>query len=202
MGKRVTIILLTLLCLSCGKGPAEEKKAGYDFRKTNWGMSIDEVSQSEKSALVRKIDHRADLDTRLKTGRAPDISLEYKGSIYDLDCSISYGFIDDALVTAHYIIPTRYSLFVYYELKELLAVKYKTLEKEKISFEEEGHDTYKMSRAVFENEKTALILTAYYPDDENLKASAIKKSYVNIDYESKHLKRLLADKKKKALENL
>ena len=189
---------LTLLCvivsafmLSCNKPESKKKPPGYDFRQVRWGMSIAEVKAAEESALIKRIESSRSND--LPLAMMSDFALEYKGNLFDMDCSIFYGFVGNKLVSASYNIITPNSLFVYFQLKELLAVKFKSLEKEKYHFKEEKSDTYKVNRAIFENEKTSLVLTAVYPENfTEIPGPEVKKSYVNVGYESKGFTRQLS----------
>ncbi|MFC1855049.1 hypothetical protein ACFL2A_00720 [Thermodesulfobacteriota bacterium] len=196
MKKHLNILIYSLIlivCMSCSKPKQAPEKVVNDFRNTRWGMSMADVKVSEEISFVGVVDSLHSVDAGLSA--IPEVSLEYKGKLNDLNCSVYYGFINNQLVTACYKVSTPYSLFHYYEFKEVLAITFKSLEKEKYSFNEEGEKTYKMNRAIYENEKTELTITAIYPVDyKDMKISEIKKSYVNIGYESKVHRALMAHK--------
>jgi hypothetical protein len=86
----------------------------YDFRKTNWGMTKEQVLASETTELMPQDEDRA---------------LSYKGSVNDLDCGIKYVFAYDTLVRARYSIYEEHSnkneyITDYEKLKEILNNKY------------------------------------------------------------------------------
>jgi len=86
----------------------------YDFRKTNWGMTKEQVLASETAELIAK-----DKDREIK----------YKGSVNDLDCWIIYAFAYDTLVKARYSIYEEHVnkneyITDFEKLKEILNKKY------------------------------------------------------------------------------
>ena len=88
--------------------------AQYDFRKTNWGMTKEQVLTSETAELMPQDEDRA---------------ISYKGSVNDLDCRIMYVFAYDTLVKARYNIYEEHSdkneyITDYEKLKEKLNSKY------------------------------------------------------------------------------
>lgn len=68
----------------------------YDFRKTNWGMSKEEVKEAEKGNLFVEEDVEKDIY------KVYDGSLLYQGELNGIECEIHYQFIKDRLITARY----------------------------------------------------------------------------------------------------
>ena len=86
----------------------------YDFRKTSWGMTREQVLASETEEFI---------------ARDKDRELTYKGSVNDLDCRIIYVFAYDTLVKARYSISEEHAnkneyITDYEKLKEILNKKY------------------------------------------------------------------------------
>ena len=104
-------ILISLICVFSLL--AQEEK-GYDFRKTRWGMSKQEVKNIEESELMEE---------------ARGI-LKYKGEIGDHRGIILYGFTEDKLESGGYYfldISTDYAdaMLEYSEVEKLLVKKYR-----------------------------------------------------------------------------
>jgi len=90
---------------------AEEIK--YDFRKTNWGMSEDQVKASERGKII-------DFNQN---------GFSYKDNIAGLDCIIIYQFVENKLYLAEYVfigehINQNLWLEDYQNLREILVRKY------------------------------------------------------------------------------
>ena len=68
----------------------------YDFRKTKWGMSKEQVKEIEKSSILLEEDVMKD------SIRGCDGILHYKGEINSLDCGVYYYFMKNRLVSAAY----------------------------------------------------------------------------------------------------
>lgn len=68
----------------------------YDFRKTKWGMSKEQVKEIEKSSILLEEDVMND------SMRGCDGILHYKGEINGLDCGVYYYFMKNRLVSAAY----------------------------------------------------------------------------------------------------
>jgi len=86
MKRRILLLVVTVLVLFCS---TVVFSAQYDFRKTNWGMSKEEVGAVEE-AKVFKYEGKS-----------------YPGTVYDtnvggFDCFIHYYYIDNKLVRAKY----------------------------------------------------------------------------------------------------
>ena len=88
-------------------------KENYDFRKTKWGMSRDEVKSTEDATFV---------------GETEDF-LFYEGHAANMDCGISYRFVNNMLGSARYKFTEEHSnendyLYDYFKLKDILKKKY------------------------------------------------------------------------------
>jgi hypothetical protein len=132
--KKLIILLLTMTTLIFGQETAitttgkrvtlyEDKtwayieskiEEGFDFRKTNWGMSMEEVSKAE---------------TATPYGDPSDDVLMFLGNISELDCVIVYFFTNDLLTGGRYFFTEEHSnkndyISDYENMKELLSKKY------------------------------------------------------------------------------
>jgi len=77
----------------------QETKSGsekYDFRKTNWGMSKEQVKETEQNILFIGEDSIQDSIIGCEG------SLHYNGEVHGLKCDIYYYFIKDRLISATY----------------------------------------------------------------------------------------------------
>ena len=88
----------------------------YDFRKTNWGMSREEVAEAEDAL-------------ELQYGDSPFPGESYEAKIGGLDCYINYYYIGDKLTSAEYEFSYEATLEYlcinnYRHLKEKLMEKY------------------------------------------------------------------------------
>ncbi len=88
----------------------------YDFRKTNWGMSMEEVAEAENAL-------------ELQYGESPLPGESYETRVGSLDCYINYYYIGDKLTSAEYEFSYEATLEYlcinnYSHLKEKLVEKY------------------------------------------------------------------------------
>ena len=88
----------------------------YDFRKTNWGMSMEEVAEAEDAL-------------ELQYGDRPLPGESYEAKVGGLDCYINYYYIGDKLARAEYEFNYEATLEYicvnnYRHLKEKLLEKY------------------------------------------------------------------------------
>ncbi len=88
-------------------------KENYDFRKSRWGMSRDEVKSTEDATFI---------------GSTEDF-LFYDGRVANMDCGISYNFVNNMLVSARYGFTEEHSnkndyLYDFFKLKDILKEKY------------------------------------------------------------------------------
>jgi len=89
MKRIIFILLIVLLILAISNLILFAEEAKYDFRKTNWGMSKEQVKEIEKSKLVEE-------------DFGEEENLHYKGEIDGLDCEIYYYFMRGKLTGAAY----------------------------------------------------------------------------------------------------
>ena len=88
----------------------------YDFRKTNWGMSMEEVAEAEDAL-------------ELQYGESPLPGESYEAKVGGLDCYINYYYIGDKLTSTEYEFSYEATLEYlcinnYSHLKEKLVEKY------------------------------------------------------------------------------
>ena len=114
MKKNISLLLITLLILVISNLVLFAEKAKYDFRKTNWGMSKEQVKATED----KKPDIFEDGNT-----------LGYKVIINEKDFVLIYYFLEDKLYSSAYALSWEYVVkdiyFKSYEgIKEILIEKY------------------------------------------------------------------------------
>ena len=124
--KFLQLAMLSLFLFACSgneqpsQSDSETQEAGteevthnerpeYDFRKTRWGMSRDEVKANEPSKLAFENEN----------------SIEYTVFIDDLQAQTSYKFQDDKLIRAGYYFPKEYDdkneyIETYEKIKEMI----------------------------------------------------------------------------------
>jgi len=78
------------------KQEASSGSEKYDFRKTKWGMSKEQVKETEQNILF--IGEDSIQDSIIGCGG----SLHYNGEVYGHKCDIYYYFIKDRLISATY----------------------------------------------------------------------------------------------------
>ena len=117
----------------------------YDFRKTNWGMSREQVAEAEDAL-------------ELQYGDSPFPGESYEAKVGGLDCYINYYYIGDKLTSADYEFSYEATLEYlcinnYRHLKEKLMEKYgKAIEDEDIWIDDLYQDDPKnWGRAVTQN---------------------------------------------------
>jgi len=96
----------------------------YDFRKTNWGMTKEQVLAAEVADFVSN-----DVDG----------TISYNGTVNDLECGIKYFFAHDTLVRARYVIYEEHTnkndyISDYQKLKQLLTDKYGKPDKDRTTW--------------------------------------------------------------------
>jgi hypothetical protein len=113
--KAITTDGRTVLLHENGKWEFDKKakqKSGFSFRKTNWGMSKDQVKKTETGKIIKD-----------------DNVLGYQSKVAGLDALIAYIFVDDKLVRAKYIFTEKHSnrtdyLSDYSSIQTILNKKY------------------------------------------------------------------------------
>ena len=112
MKRVVSILLIILLILAIFTSILFAEEAKYDFRKTNWGMSKEQVRASEKGE--RTFEDEGEIDYKVKIG----------GDKY----TCSYLFLKDKLYKAEYYLfsekHTDQNLYIYTKLRKILIKKY------------------------------------------------------------------------------
>ena len=106
--KRALFVLL--LSLSLVAVIWAEDDPSFTFRRTIWGMGMEEVKKGEESELTSETED----------------SLLYKGKVVGLAADIAYRFTDGKLNAASYVLflePTD-CITTFYFIKELLSAKY------------------------------------------------------------------------------
>ena len=108
MGTRITLLFMALYACGCS-----EKHKEPDFRKTNWGITGDQVKVLEDAKLI------------LDNGRMQS----YDGTVGGLPCQITYLFVKNQLTTGHFFFKVEHkvdSLYVrdYQTLKETVSERY------------------------------------------------------------------------------
>ena len=139
----------------------------YDFRRTNWGMSIEDVKQAEDEDIVNEENN----------------SLLYQSSIAGMDAFLCYVFVGRQLVRTSYIIIMRHvndNAYIddYYTLLSLLKKKYGEPDDEQIVWKnnnwrndsdmwghaiKQGHLLY---QSIWKTERTEILLTLSSEDYE------------------------------------
>ena len=108
------LVLISILIILCNNKVFSQKfTVLYDFRKTNWGMSKEEVKLTEE----RKPNYEG------------DVALLYEVKIDKYDCLCIYHFLENKLFQSRYVFNEKHlnkNAFIedYENLKELLTKKY------------------------------------------------------------------------------
>jgi hypothetical protein len=122
--KKLTILIILVILFSVSVICLFAEEAKYDFRKTNWGMSKEQVRATEDESLKMK-----DLEKEIKKNDFLVEHIVYKVRIGDKHYHCDYVFLEDKLYLAHYSPEKRYSdlnnyIRDYEEIKEILIKKY------------------------------------------------------------------------------
>ena len=92
MKKNVSISLIVLLILVVFTLVLSAEEVKYDFRKANWGMTVEQVKLAEKG----KIKYRRDREGYTEY----ELTYEVKLGLYDYHCY--YYFVEDKLYKCEY----------------------------------------------------------------------------------------------------
>ena len=100
----------------------------FSFRKTNWGMSIEEVKSSETLKIVVENDK----------------FLAYRTNLIGNDVIVAYGFIENQLVIAQYLFGDNHVngndyITDYNNLREMLTKKYGKPKRDEIIWEDDRY---------------------------------------------------------------
>ncbi|MBA7580090.1 hypothetical protein ES708_21977 [subsurface metagenome] len=114
MKRNVSILLIVLCILVISTLILFAEEVKYDFRKTNWGMSVEQVKATEKNKIVLED------EKTLATGR---VQVDGKECIY------VYYFLEDKLYRTGYGFMEKHTnknlhIDDYEDLKEILTKKY------------------------------------------------------------------------------
>jgi hypothetical protein len=114
MNKKILLLITVLIFIfPCLSVHSQEN----DFRKTNWGMTKEDVKSTENKDIIDEV-----LD-------ATEEVIVYKDQISSFDCFIGYIFVKNKLASAGYYINEEHSnknayIDDYEKLKDLLSKKY------------------------------------------------------------------------------
>lgn len=159
------------------------KEQVYDFRKTSWGMSMEQVKEIEGNEILE----------------AYEDGFAYKNKVGGLDCKVIYQFVENKLYIAGYLfteLHTNYDLWIddYQKIKDLLIKKYGKPIKSGMFW---ASDSYKKMWGNDQNLGTAVGMgyLVYYTEWDTPKTKiwiGLKGDNLDIDfrvtYESKELK--------------
>ncbi len=173
MKKNVSILLITLCILAISTLIlfAEENK--YDFRKTNWGMSKEQVKATE--------DKKPDFED--------NIMLSYEVMISEKDFECAYLFLEDKLYGSGYLFfgeHTNKNLYIddYEELKEILSKEYGKPKIDKVTWKND----------LFKNLEISNELISELKENIKEKEKQIRKLSANLTKEKKDLEQEYTDK--------
>jgi len=132
MKKNISILLIVLCILVISTLILSAEEVKYDFRKTNWGMGIEEIKKIEGAESIGE-----------EKG-----CLYYQGEVCGFDCCIVYSFVENRLTEANYVFKHTHTnkngyIDDYGRLKEILIKKYGEPVKDKIIWE---NDVFKDSK--------------------------------------------------------
>ena len=121
--KRKSIIILGLILLVTTSLSLTilAKEQVFDFRKTNWGMSIEQVKATENKKPDWESDHYIDLDEEIQEGKSIEyFPVEINGKNY----TCQYVFLENKLYRGRYRSFGSDFFYEYEMLKGLLNKKY------------------------------------------------------------------------------
>jgi len=167
----ILLIILCILAISILILFAEEVK--YDFRKTNWGMSKEQVKATEDK----------------KPNFEDNTMLSYKVTISEKDFECAYLFLEDKFYGSGYLFfgeHTNKNLYIddYEELKEILTKEYGKPKIDKVTWKNDFFKNLESSNELISELK------------ENIKENEkqIKKLRANLTKEKKDLEQEYTDK--------
>jgi len=195
MKRNVSILLIVLLILVISTLILFAEEAKYDFRKTNWGMSKEQVRATEDK----------------KPGFEDDTLLIYSVEFGGYDFACAYHFVEDKLYSSTYsFVAGKRNIANYERLKRLLIKKYgEQMEWKKVIVWDDDLcefyvkdwenstgviEGYLMFRAFWETPTTKIVLRLW---DEDYKS--IKQRNLNIFYDSKELEEWAEQTKEKEI---
>jgi len=173
MKKKISI-LLVICCLLAGTNLILlAKETEYDFRKTNWGMSKEQVRATEE--------WEPDLEEHT--------ILSYKVTVSEKDFECAYLFLEDKLYGSRYLFLEEHAnknLYIddYEELKEVLTKKYGKPKIDQITWENDLLKNLERSHAFISELKKNI-------EDKEKRMDKLKRKYTR---EKRKLKREYADR--------
>ncbi|MCK4308881.1 MAG: hypothetical protein KAW42_02780 [Candidatus Atribacteria bacterium] len=173
MKKNVSILLIILCILAVSTLILFAEEAKYDFRKTNWGMSKEQVKATE--------DKKPDFED--------NTMLSYEVTISEKDFECAYLFLEDKLYGSGYLFfgeHTNKNLYIddYEELKEILTKEYGKPKIDKVTWKNE----------LFKNLESCNELISELKENIKEKEKQIEKLRASLTKEKKDLEKEYADK--------
>ena len=173
MKKNVSILLITLCILAISTLILFAEEDKYDFRKTNWGMSKEQVKATE--------DKKPDFED--------NIMLSYEVMISEKDFECAYLFLEDKLYGSGYLFfgeHTNKNLYIddYEELKEILSKEYGKPKIDKVTWKND----------LFKNLEISNELISELKENIKEKEKQIRKLRANLTKEKKDLEQEYTDK--------
>ena len=173
MKKNVPILLIILCILAVSTLILFAEEAKYDFRKTNWGMSKEQVKATE--------DKKPDFED--------NTMLSYEVTISEKDFECAYLFLEDKLYGSGYLFfgeHTNKNLYIddYEELKEILTKEYGKPKIDKVTWKNE----------LFKNLESCNELISELKENIKEKEKQIEKLRASLTKEKKDLEQEYTDK--------
>ena len=173
MKKNVSILLIILCILAVSTLILFAEEAKYDFRKTNWGMSKEQVKATE--------DKKPDFED--------NTMLSYEVTISEKDFECAYLFLEDKLYGSGYLFfgeHTNKNLYIddYEELKEILTKEYGKPKIDKVTWKNE----------LFKNLESCNELISELKENIKEKEKQIEKLRASLTKEKKDLEQEYTDK--------
>ena len=172
MKKNVSILLIILCILAIFTLILFAEEAKYDFRKTNWGMSKEQVKATE--------DKKPDFED--------NTMLSYEVTISEKDFERAYLFLEDKLYGSGYLFfgeHTNKNLYIddYEELKEILTKEYGKPKIDKVTWKND----------LFKNLENSNELISELKENIKENEKQIKKLRANLTKEKKDLEQEYTD---------
>ena len=173
MKKNVSILLIILCILAVSTLILFAEEAKYDFRKTNWGMSKEQVKATE--------DKKPDFED--------NTMLSYEVTISEKDFECAYLFLEDKLYGSGYLFfgeHTNKNLYIddYEELKEILTKEYGKPKIDKVTWKND----------LLKNLESSNELISELKENIKEKEKQIEKLRASLTKEKKDLEKEYADK--------
>jgi DNA repair exonuclease SbcCD ATPase subunit len=171
--KNVPILLIILCILAVSTLILFAEEAKYDFRKTNWGMSKEQVKATE--------DKKPDFED--------NTMLSYEVTISEKDFECAYLFLEDKLYGSGYLFfgeHTNKNLYIddYEELKEILTKEYGKPKIDKVTWKND----------LLKNLESSNELISELKENIKEKEKQIEKLRANLTKEKKDLEQEYTDK--------